>query len=226
LSSFFIVFALSDKYWYNPNSRGLSVAKIKKYNLAGVNANVELGKQGSYISGNAEAVAFYTKDDQPQRIAIANATQSNQAVTKAQLDQLSSDLVQHVTIAFDYDSGVSNVATVTAGTRILGVTVDIPDVWEGVSNNATTYVEVGDAENSSRYIRAKDVDVLVAGQYHNQYQYEYADAGVITLSVTAGQATAGTGVISLLLSTGTVTITDFGALGVPATSVQDLGNIA
>jgi hypothetical protein len=202
------------------------VAKIKKYNLAGVNANVELGKQGSYISGNAEAVAFYTKDDEPQRIAIANATQANQAVTKAQLDQLSSDLVQHVTIAFDYDSGVSNVATVSAGTRILGVTVDIPETWSDVSNTQTTYVEVGDADNSSRYIRAKDVDVLVAGQYHNQYQYEYAEDGVITLSVTAGQATAGSGVLSLLLSTGTITITDFGALGVPATSVQDLGNIA
>jgi hypothetical protein len=202
------------------------VAKIKKYNLAGVNANVELGKQGSYISGNAEAVAFYTKDDELQRIVVANATQSNQAVTKAQLDQLSSDLVQHVTIAFEYNSGTSNIASVSAGTRILGVTVDIPEPWGGVDSNANTHVEVGDSENSSRYIRSKDVDVLVAGQYHSQYQYEYGADAVLTLSVTAGTANSGTGVISILLSTGTITITDFGSLGVPATSSQDLGNIA
>jgi hypothetical protein len=202
------------------------VAKIKKYNLAGVNANVELGKQGSYISGNAEAVAFYTKDDELQRVVLANATQSNQAVTKAQLDQLSSDMVQHVTIAFEYNSGTSNIANVSAGTRILGVTVDIPEPWGNVDSNANTYVEVGDSENSSRYIRAKDVDVLVAGQYHSQYQYEYGADDVLTLSVTAGIANSGTGVISILLSTGTITITDFGSLGVPATSSQDLGNIA
>lgn len=202
------------------------MAKIKKYNLAGVSANVELGKKGSYISGNADAIAFFTKDNEPQRVVLANATQTNQAVTKSQLDQLTSDLVQHVTIAFEYDSGSSNVATVSAGTRILGVTVDIPEAWAGTSNNASTFVEVGDSENSSRYIRAKDVDVLVAGQYHNQYQYEYSEDDVITLSVTAGSANAGSGVISILLSTGTITITDFGTLGIPATSEQDLGNIA
>lgn len=202
------------------------MAEIKKYNLAGVGANVELGKQGSYISGNADAVAFFTKLNEPQRVSLANATQNNQAVTKSQLDQLTSDLVQHVTIAFEYNSGSSNVATVSAGTRILGATVDIPEVWAGTSNNVSTFVEVGDSENSSRYIRAKDVDVLVAGQYHNQFQHEYIADSVITLSVTAGSASAGSGVLSILLSTGTITITDFGSLGTPATSEQDLGNVA
>ena len=32
------------------------MADIKKYNLEGVGANVELGKQGSYISGTSDAV--------------------------------------------------------------------------------------------------------------------------------------------------------------------------
>ena len=36
------------------------MATVKKYNLAGLGANVELGKQGSYIAGNASAIGFYT----------------------------------------------------------------------------------------------------------------------------------------------------------------------
>ena len=74
------------------------MATVKKYNLAGVGANVELGKQGSYIAGNASAIGFYTSGDALQKIAIANATVSTQAVTKAQLDSTKDDLVQHITI--------------------------------------------------------------------------------------------------------------------------------
>ena len=39
------------------------MATVKKYNLAGVGANVELGKQGSYLAGNASAIGFYTSGD-------------------------------------------------------------------------------------------------------------------------------------------------------------------
>ena len=70
------------------------VAKIKKYNLAGLSANVELGKQGSYIAGNATAIGFYTSAGALQKIAIANATASNHAITKAQLDAVAGDLIR------------------------------------------------------------------------------------------------------------------------------------
>ena len=58
------------------------MATVKKYNLAGVSANVELGKQGSYISGNANAIGFYTSGDALQKVAIANATASTEAISK------------------------------------------------------------------------------------------------------------------------------------------------
>ena len=87
------------------------MATVKKYNLAGVGANVELGKQGSYIAGNASAIGFYTSGDALQKIAVANATVSTQAVTKAQLDAASDDLVQHITVDVDYDGGSANIAS-------------------------------------------------------------------------------------------------------------------
>jgi hypothetical protein len=201
------------------------VNKIKKYNLAGLNANVELGKQGSYISGNASAIGFYTSAGALQKIAIANATVGDQAITKAQLDEVAGELVQHITVDIDYDSGSANLASIAAGSRILSVTVDIPGAWGGTADNTTTFIEVGDASNGSRFIRAQDVDVLKVGQYHSQYQYEYTSAGTLTYSVTQGSASSGTATISVVLASDAVTVTDYGSINQAQNSNNDLGNI-
>ena len=201
------------------------MAEIKKYNLKGVAANVELGKKGSYISGTDNAVSFYTVDDDLQKIHIANATAAEHAVTKAQLDALTADLVQHFTYEFEFDSGSSNVATIASGSRVVGVTVDIPSTWTN-ADNSTSYVEVGDTNNGSRYLRAKDVDVAVAGQYHSQYQYEYSSAGTLAVNVVAGDATAGTGTVSILVSSDVITIQDYGSIGTTSDTNNDLGNIS
>jgi len=201
------------------------MAAVKKYNLAGLNANVELGKQGSYISGNASAVGFYTSAGALQKITIANATVGTEAVTKAQLDSVSSDLVQHITVDVDYDSGSANLATVAAGSRILSVTVDIPGTWGGTADNTTTFIEVGDSDNGARFIRAQDVDVLKVGQYHSQFQYEYTGEGTLTYSVTQGSASSGSATISVVLASDSATVTDYGSINQAQNSNNDLGNI-
>jgi hypothetical protein len=201
------------------------MATVKKYNLAGVGANVELGKQGSYISGNASAIGFYTSGDALQKIAIANATASSHAVTKAQLDDIAGDLVQHVTIDVDYNGGSANLANIASGSRILSVTVDIPTAWTG-ADNTTSFIEVGDDSNGSRFIRAGDVDVTKSGQYHSQYQYEYTGAGVLTYDITTGSASAGSATISVVLASDSVTVTDYGSINSSQNSNSDLGNIS
>ena len=201
------------------------MATVKKYNLAGVSTSLELGKQGSYISGNSSAIGFYTSGDALQKIAIANATVAKQAVTKAQLDETQEGLVQHITLDVDYnDSGASNIATVAAGSRILSVTVDIPTAW--ASGGAGDFVEVGDTSNGSRFIRSGDVDVSKAGQYHSQYQYEYVSSGVLTAEVTNGAASAGTATVSVVLASDSVTVTDYGSINNAQNSNSDLGNIS
>ena len=187
--------------------------------------SLELGKQGSYISGNSSAIGFYTSGDALQKIAIANATVATQAVTKAQLDETQEGLVQHITLDVDYnDSGASNIATVAAGSRILSVTVDIPTAW--ASGGAGDFVEVGDTSNGSRFIRSGDVDVSKAGQYHSQYQYEYVSSGVLTAEVTNGAASAGTATVSVVLASDSVTVTDYGSINNAQNSNSDLGNIS
>ena len=201
------------------------MATVKKYNLAGVSTSLELGKQGSYISGNSNAIGFYTSGDALQKIAIANATVATQAVTKAQLDATSADLVQHVTLDVDYDTaGSSNIATIAAGSRIISVTVDVPTAWS--SGGSGDFVEVGDTSNGSRFIRAGDVDVTAAGQYHSQYQYEYTSEGVLTAEVTNGAASAGTATVSVVLASDSVSVTDYGSINQSQNSNSDLGNIS
>lgn len=201
------------------------MATVKKYNLAGLGANVELGKRGSYIASNASVVGFYTSAGALQNIEIANATSSTHAITKSQLDAEVVDLVQHITVPFDYNSANSNIANISAGSRIISVTVDVPSPWSGTSDNTTSFIEVGDTGNASRFIRAKDVDVLKAGQYHSQYQYEYTNASVITLKISTGSATAGQGVVSIVFTGDRAVRTDAGGLA-PVTDIEDLGNIA
>lgn len=200
------------------------MAAIKKYNLAGLNANVELGKRGSYITGSATSIGFYANGGSLQKLEIADATTSTQAITKGQLDAVRDELVQHITVDFDYDSGEITVADLSPGARVFSVTVDIPSSW-GTGDNTTSFVEVGDSENSSRFIRAKDVDVLKAGQYHSQYQYEYTSGGSITMNVVAGSATSGTGTLSILVAADAVTVSDYGSINEAQNSNPDLGEI-
>jgi hypothetical protein len=200
------------------------MATVKKYNLAGVSTSLELGKQGSYITGNADAIGFYTSGDALQKIAIANASASTGAVTKAQLDDVAADLVQHVTLDVDFDSGTSNVATIAAGSRILSVTVDVPSAW--TSGGAGDYVEVGDTSNGSRFIRSSDLDVTKVGQYHSQYQYEYSAESVLQVKVTNGAASAGSATVSVVLASDSVSVTDYGSVNSAQNSNSDLGNIS
>ena len=201
------------------------MATVKKYNLAGVSTSLELGKQGSYITGNADAIGFYTSGDALQKVAIANATASTEAVTKAQLDATAADLVQHVTLDVDYNSGTSNIATIAAGSRILSVTVDVPTAWASGSSTGD-FVEVGDTSNGSRFIRAGDLDVTKVGQYHSQYQYEYSAESVMTVAVTNGAASAGTATVSLVLASDSVSVSDYGSINNAQNSNSDLGNIS
>ena len=201
------------------------MATVKKYNLADLNANVELGKQGSYITGGASEIGFYANGGALQKLKIANATVATEAVTKAQLDAASADLLQHITVDVDYDSGSANLATISSGSRVISATVDIPSAWTA-PNNTATYIEVGDSDNQSRYIRAGDADVLRVGQYHSQFQYEYTAEGTLTYDITQGTASAGSATISIVLASDSVSVTDYGSINNAQNSNSDLGNIA
>ena len=125
----------------------------------------------------------------------------------------------------DYNGGSANIANIASGSRILSVTVDIPAPWTS-ADNTTSYIEIGDSSNGSRFIRSTDVDVTKSGQYHSQYQYEYTGAGVLSYDITTGSASAGNATISVVLASDSVTVTDYGSINQAQNNNSDLGNIA
>ena len=106
----------------------------------------------------------------------------------------------------------------------MSVTVDVPTAWS--SGGAGDYVEVGDTNNASRFIRSGDLDVSASGQYHSQYQFEYATAGQLRYNVVNGAASDGDATISVIVASDSVTVTDYGSIQNAQNSNSDLGNIA
>jgi hypothetical protein len=70
------------------------VAQVKNYGLIGVGNNLQLGKNGPKLVGNADTGSFTITNEGGALTTIigANATQSSELVTKAQLDALSVEL--------------------------------------------------------------------------------------------------------------------------------------
>ena len=65
------------------------VDSVKNYGIAGVSANVELGKQGAKIIGSdSSQLSFQDKDGNSENIAIAQGTDDTHGVTKQQLEDV------------------------------------------------------------------------------------------------------------------------------------------
>ena len=62
------------------------VDSVKNYGLAGVGANVQLGKGGvSIVGSNSDQISFVNTSDAAVNINIADGTASSHAVTKSQI---------------------------------------------------------------------------------------------------------------------------------------------
>jgi hypothetical protein len=161
------------------------VDSVKQYNLAGVAANVELGKQGPVIQGSAGAVSFKDKNGNASVVAIAQGTDATHAVNLSQLDSLSSDKLSFVTTSVDYNSGNVTIGNIEANTYILSVSVEKTSTWTGA--DANTEITVGDSSNASSLFSGFDVDA----QSTLDLTQLYSSAETLSITVTQGAASAG-----------------------------------
>lgn len=161
------------------------VDSVKQYNLAGVAANVELGKQGPVIQGSAGAVSFKDKNGNASVVAIAQGTDATHAITLSQLESLSTDKLSFVTTSVDYNSGNVTIGNVTANTSILSVSVEKTSTWTGA--DANTEITVGDSSNASSLFSGFDVNT----QSSIDLKQLYSSADTISIAVTQGSASAG-----------------------------------
>lgn len=162
------------------------VDSVKQYNLAGVAANVELGKQGPIIVGsNSSVISFTDKNGNASVIAVAQGTDATHAVNLSQLNSLSSDKLSFVTTSVDYDSGNVTIGNVEANTYVLAVSVEKTSTWTGADSN--TEITVGDSVSATSLFTGFDVESQVTVDLRKLYN----SADTINITVTQGAASAG-----------------------------------
>ena len=163
------------------------VDSVKQYNLAGVAANVELGKQGPVVdASNSSVISFKDKNGNASVIAIAAGSDATHGVTLDQLNAISGNALSYVATTVNYNSGNVVVGNVSADTFIHSVSVE-KTVGNWVGADANTEITVGDTGNASRLFSGFDVSV----QSTVDTKYEYTTSDTISITVTQGGASAG-----------------------------------
>ena len=178
------------------------VDSVKQYNLAGVAANVELGKQGPVIdSSNASVIAFKNKNGNASVIAIAEGTDLTHGVTLNQLDGISLNALSYITTTVNYNSGNVVVGNVSANTFIHSVNVDSSIAW--TDTDANTEITVGDTGSAT--ILFSDFDISSQSTFDTKYKY--TSGSTISIFVTQGNASAGAAKVTIWYS-GTISDAD------------------
>ena len=171
------------------------VDSVKQYNLAGVAANVELGKQGPVIVGStSSAISFTDKNGNASVITVAQGTDPTHAVTLDQLDSVNLEKVSYLNTLVDYNSGNVTVGNVTANTYVLGVSVEKTSTWTGADSN--TEITVGDSSSATSLFTGFDVNT----QTTVDVRQFYSSADTISITVTQGAASAGRAKVTIWYS--------------------------
>ena len=172
------------------------VDAVKNYGLAGVSANVELGKGGPRIIGSSDDVSLYANADTLARANIADGTDAEHTVTKSQLEGVQGSAGVLKSFTANYNSGTVSLGTTTANTYIHSVTVTATSNWTGA--DSSTNITVGDASDNSRLFTTFDPTTQVI----DETDYQYTSETALVAYVTQGGASAGTASIKILYSGG------------------------
>jgi hypothetical protein len=168
------------------------MAKIKNYGLEGVSHKVQLGKQGPHVaSDETKNKVVFTNSDGTTLASVqgANATTSNEFVTKAQLDVAAKAESTFTATITPASPNEVVLGTIPAGAKTVTSTITIDTEFDG-----STGMRIGiDADDNLLFHTSKN-DPGSAGSYQSISTAQFlADTEVkvysVFVSVTTGSAT-------------------------------------
>lgn len=172
------------------------VDSVKNYGLAGVSANVELGKQGAQIIGSdSSQISFQDKDGNASVIAIAEGTADSHGVAKSQYDGIVLPKLQYDKTSVSYNSGNVSVGTFSANSTIHKVVIE-SSTGSWTDENSSTEITVGDAEDVDRLFSGFDSSI----QTITEPKHKYSSETEVIIYVTQGGASAGSGTVTIWYS--------------------------
>lgn len=172
------------------------VDSVKNYGIAGVSANVELGKGGPQIVGSdSSKISLQDANGNAVVAAVAVGTDADHAVQKSQLDNISQPKMQYVKTSVNYNSGNVAIGTTSSNTYIHSVVVESGvGSWTGADSN--TNITVGDVGDTSRLFTGFDPSM----QSKDESDHRYTGATQLNAYVTQGGAVAGTATVTVWYS--------------------------
>lgn len=172
------------------------VDSVKNYGIAGLNANVELGKDGPRIIGSDSQIEMREHGGGFNRVEVGEGTSSDHAITKSQLEGINTNRVYSNVVSFD--SSVTNMMVLPANTTVLSVSIEKLTNWTGA--DANTNITIGDSADPDRLFTSFDVDSAIV----DETNHFYANQTTLRSTVTQGGASAGTARVLILYAGGTV----------------------
>jgi hypothetical protein len=172
------------------------VDSVKNYGIAGVSANVELGKQGAQIIGSdSSQISLQDKDGNATVIAIADGTDASHGVTKSQYDDIILPKLSYNKSSIEFNSGNVTVGTMSANTTVHTVVVESTSgTW--TDENSSTEVTVGDDSEVDRLFAGFDS----SAQVKVEPKHKYTSDTDVKIYVTQGGASAGSGTVTIWYS--------------------------
>ena len=111
------------------------VDSVKNYGIAGVGANVQLGKSGVKVVGsNSDQVSFVNTSDALVNANLANGSAATHAVTKAQFDVIEAPKLKYKDTTVNYNSGTVSIGTTDSNTIIHMVMVEKDASWTNAND--------------------------------------------------------------------------------------------
>ena len=169
------------------------MAEVKNYGLSGVHRNLQLGKQGPVLVGNADTDSFTVTLQDAQTLTTmsgANATSAQNFVTKAQLDA-----AQNAEATFSSNFSFSNTAivlgTIPAGAKTIIATLTISTVF----NDGNTAISVGSSANNSLLMGNTYNDAEIIFNYQSVTTQEFLADTEISLFIDAADSSQGAGTV-------------------------------
>ena len=167
------------------------MAEHKDYGLIGVGRNLQFGKQGPVLVGNADTDTFtVTMQDAATLTTMggANATEVEHFITKGQLDVVYTEATFKANVNYN-DSSPILLGNITAGTKTIITTLTIGTAFD----DANAAVTIGTSANNSLLMSDDYCEIENTGVYQTINVLEINSNTSLNIYVTQAAATAGAG---------------------------------
>lgn len=166
------------------------VDSVKNYGIAGVGANVQLGKGGPVIVGSdAEQVSMEDAQGGAAVVEVAAGTEPEHAVALSQLGDATDAKVSFLAKTLNFDDGTVLLGTAQPGVKVFSISLTPGTAWTGA--DGSTELQIGTQANPELLLHFDDFEAFDT-QVVTDVGISFSEQTAISAVVSKGAAITGT----------------------------------